>query len=107
MTRRQAGKLANVTPQTISGWSHRPDFTGYLEAHIADTERDAVQCLMGLRLRATERLGDLLNDKAPAAALRAIELVLIQTKARAHIATSRGDSPEWERIIKRIGGDVE
>ena len=69
---------------------------------MAEAEREAVQCMTGLRLRATERLSDLLDSPAPVVALRAIDLVLVQAKARTGVTTSQCESPEWERIIKRI-----
>lgn len=86
--RQTAQELGIVSYQTISRWQQIPEFQTYLKERLDlhDSEADAL--LKSLRLRAIQRLADLLENENPHISLRASEAVLDRQKM---IATNFND----------------
>ena len=75
-TGRQVAKTVSITPQTLSEWNRLPAFRLLVDAHLARVEGESLQALHGLRTRAVERLGQLLESSSPSVALRTAQTVL-------------------------------
>ena len=100
-THRQAATAVKVTPQTVSEWAGRPDFRAYVDSLLSAAEQETAQALTGLRLRAVEKLGELLEHPSPGIALRAIDAALSLTATRTASPVPSA-APEWGAIIARI-----
>lgn len=75
-TGRQTALELGVNTATISTWGQQPAFRQYLDELLIKIERNSLEALHGLRLRAVERLGELLESSNPTVALRASEAIL-------------------------------
>ena len=100
-THRQAASAVKVSPQTISEWAGRSDFRAYVDSLLCAAELQTAQSLTGLRLRAVERLGELLENQSPGVALRAIDAAISLSATRPAPPES-SSVPEWSAIIARI-----
>jgi hypothetical protein len=100
-THRQTAGVVKVTPQTVSEWVGRSDFRAYVESLLCAAEMETAQSLTGLRLRAVERLGELLEHPSPGVALRAIDAALSLTATRP-TPPEPSSASEWGAIIARI-----
>ncbi|WP_290592929.1 hypothetical protein [Arenimonas sp. SCN 70-307] len=100
-THRQAAAAVKVTPQTVSEWAGRRDFRAYVDSLLSAAEQETAQALTGLRLRAVEKLGELLEHQSPGIALRAIDAALSLTATRI-APPAPSAAPEWNAIIARI-----
>jgi hypothetical protein len=100
-THRQAAAVVKVTPQTVSEWASRLDFRAYVDTLLSAAEQETAQALTGLRMRAVEKLGELLEHPGPGIALRAIDAALSLTATR-NAQSVPPAAPEWGTIIARI-----
>lgn len=78
MNRDQTAKHVGCDPATLSKWRRLPAFNDYLNSLIELNERESLQALVALRLRAVERLSVLLDTESPHVAIRVIEAILKQ-----------------------------
>ncbi|WP_430539576.1 helix-turn-helix domain-containing protein [Lysobacter niastensis] len=103
-THRQVAKTVGVTPQTVSEWVSRPELRDYVDAMLLAAQQETAQTLAGLRLRAVERLGGLLEHEAPGIALRAIETALDLTAPRTQSTSipMPSDNGAWGAIIAKL-----
>lgn len=78
LTRDQTAKRIGIDPTTLSKWRRIPEFEEHINGLLAQHERDSAQTLLALKLKAIERLSDLLGSTNDSVALRAIEVVFKQ-----------------------------
>jgi transposase len=78
LTREQVAKRVGVDLTTVSKWRNLPAFEAAINALLSQHEKDSLQTLQALRLKAVERLSELIGSKNHGVALRAIETVLKQ-----------------------------
>lgn len=76
MTVEAAAKRVGIDRSTLSKWRRNPAFNDYISALLEQNEHDSAQTLQALKLKAVERLSDLIGSKNHSVALRAIETVL-------------------------------
>lgn len=76
MTVEATAKRVGIDRTTLSKWRKNSNFNEYISALLAQNEHDAAQTLQALKLKAIERLSDLIDSKNHSVALRAIEAVL-------------------------------
>ena len=104
LTGRQVAKALNINPATLSGWRQRIDFQLYLHELTAQAEQTLTESLTGLRLRALECLGELL-DASPPIALKAATAIL-QTTLRNYepLPPSRPavDATAWNEMLEAL-----
>lgn len=101
-THRQAATAVKVTPQTVSEWAGRTDFRAYVDSLLCAAEQETAHALTGLRLRAVERLGELLGHPSPGIALRAVQAALELTATRNTPPPPPLAAQEWGAIIARL-----
>lgn len=109
-TGRQASQIVKVNPATLSAWRQLPQFQTYLSHLIIQTEKNSIETLYGLRYRAIEKLGELL-DANPALALRAA-IAILQTTQQQYIPKNPTmpsvDQATWQemlKVIETVGGN--
>lgn len=78
-TGRQTAKELGINVATLSAWNQSPHFRSHLNGLLIHIEGESLNALVGLRIRAVERLGELLESASPAVALRAAEAVLARS----------------------------
>lgn len=79
-TREQTAKHVGVDPTTISKWRKNPAFEVHINTLLTQHEQEATQTMQALKLKAVERLAELVQAKSPAIALRAVETILNRTQ---------------------------
>src|SRR4051794_34025035 len=78
-TGRQTAKELGINVATISAWNQEPQFRSHVNTLLMQIEGASMDALVGLRIRAIERLGELLESTSPAVSLRAAEAVLARS----------------------------
>lgn len=103
MTVEAAAKRVGVDRTTLSKWRRIPVFNDYISALLEHNEHDSAQTLQALKLKAVERLSDLIGCKNHSVALRAIETVLKFTPISTP-APSAGNAAwhEMQQQLERI-----
>lgn len=76
LTVEATAKRIGIDRTTLSKWRKNPAFNDYISALLEQNEADSNQTLKALKLKAVERLSDLIGSKSHSVALRAIETVL-------------------------------
>ena len=76
LTVEAAAKRVGIDRTTLSKWRRNPAFNDHISALLEQNEHDSSQTLKALKLKAVERLSDLIGSKNHSVALRAIETVL-------------------------------
>ena len=79
LTRNETAKRLGVNPATLSLWRRNPAFHNQIESLLATQDKESIQALYALKLRAIERLSSLLDSRTPMVALRAADLILQKT----------------------------
>jgi len=105
-TGRQVAKTIGVTPQTVSEWNALPAFRMLVGEHLAQAEGQSLQALHGLRNRAVERLGELLESSTANVVLRTAQTVLEMTAkpySARPISQDHRQAPEsWQELLAEL-----
>lgn len=110
LTRDQTAKHVGVDPTTLSKWRKNPAFEDHIHTLLTQHEQEALQTMQALKLKAVERLSELLQSKSSSIALRAVEAVLNRTQNA--YSTKSGLSEEdvaWRAMqqeLERIAADA-
>lgn len=103
-TQRQASEEVGVTYQTVSGWMQKPEFVEEVNKITSTVHEAAATALQGLRLRAVEVLGDLLETGSAAIKLQAVRMVL---EAPAHPVRNSAANSTLEFLERQLGSSHE
>lgn len=74
-TGRQVAHALDVSAATVSGWRQQPQFHDYFICLANQVESETLGSVAGLRLRAVERLGELIEDSSVIAIRAAIAIL--------------------------------
>lgn len=92
---------------TVSKWRRIAAFEEAINALLSQQEQEATQSLKAIRLKAVERLSELISSKNHGVALRAIEAVLKQPQPPTDKPSARNNA--WEEMqteLERISKDA-
>lgn len=106
-TREQTAKRVGVDMTTVSKWRRIATFEEAINALLSQQEQEATQSLKAIRLKAVERLSELISSKNHSVALRAIEAVLKQPQPPTDKPSARNNA--WEEMqteLERISKDA-
>lgn len=98
LTREQTAKRIGVDVTTISKWRRIAGFEEAICTLLQQHEQEAIHLLQALRLKAVERLAELIESKNQSVSLRAIEAVLKQPK----IEIPPPIDSEWIEVRKEL-----
>lgn len=93
LTSRQVSKELKVNKDTLSRWKSDYQFSNLIETHAMNIESDSISAACGLRLRAVEKLGELLEG-SPNIALRAATVIFKISEKRQETATIKIDEEQ-------------
>ena len=88
---RDASKAVGVHEVTLARWRTLPAYQDHLRGLIEQSESEVIDMLHGLKRRATQRLGELLESNSPSVALKAAEAILDRTKG--HYTDNNAQDP--------------
>jgi DNA-binding CsgD family transcriptional regulator len=103
-TQRQTSEDVGVTYQTVSGWMQKPEFVVEVNKITSTVHEATATVLQGLRLRAVEVLGALLEADSAAIKLQAVRMVL---EASAHPVRNSAANSTLEFIERQLGSSHE
>lgn len=104
LTVEATAKRVGIDRTTLSKWRKNSAFNDYISALLEQNEHHSAQSLQALKLKAVERLSDLIGSKSHSVALRAIETVLKFAPATPSPAQLAGNAAwhEMQQHLERI-----
>lgn len=104
-TSRQVAKELKINKDTLGRWKTDPQFMLLLESHLKSIESDSISALHGLKLRAAEKLGELLEGP-PSIALKAASTIFSTSqKSQPYTPTSTDEAQQlanFNEILRLI-----
>lgn len=108
---RDAAAMLKINEATVYRLRKNPTFQAYLASLLKEVERESLEHLHALRMRAVERLGKLLDCQTDSVALRACEVILDRTKvpftAQPELATEGEKRAAWAAMLREIEQSIE